>query len=317
MYIMDKDLKLQDWEFSQRKYLPYEIKLRLSARRIMDWYDFYAGDVYLSFSGGLDSTVLGHMIAQVLGRKIPWVFVDTGLELPEIREFVHSFDIEVLYPECSFRDVILERGYPLISKEVAAKIRKLRHGNLSDRYRNYLLYGDERGKLGKLSECWKFLVGAPFDTSEECCLIMKEKPLTSYAKATGRMPFIGITQDEGMMRQRQYNRTGCNVYNAKHPKSQPLGFWTKQDILRYVVENDLRICTAYGSVVEKDGVYHTTGEKRTGCTFCAMGCHLEPTPNRYHRLREHDPKKYQYIMRPVSAGGLGFDYVLNCCNRAH
>ena len=82
MYIMDKDLKLQDWEFSQRKYLPYEIKLRLSARRIMDWYDFYAGDVYLSFSGGLDSTVLGHMIGQVLGRKIPWVFVDTGLELP-------------------------------------------------------------------------------------------------------------------------------------------------------------------------------------------------------------------------------------------
>lgn len=91
---------------------------------------------------------------------------------------------------------------------------------------------------------------------------MKEKPLTSYAKATGRMPFIGITQDEGMMRQRQYNRTGCNVYNAKHPKSQPLGFWTKQDILRYVVENDLRICTAYGSVVEKTA--YTIPQERKG-----------------------------------------------------
>lgn len=317
MYIMDKDLKLQDWEFSQMKYLPYELKPGLSAMRIRDWYKYYDGEVYISFSGGLDSTVLGHMVDQVLGKKIPRVFVDTGLELPEIREFVHSFDVEVLYSEYSFRDVILSRGYPLVSKEVAARVRKLRHGNLSDRYRNYLLYGDERGKLGKLSECWKFLVDAPFDTSEECCLIMKEKPLTSYAKSTGRMPFIGITQDEGVMRQRQYNRTGCNVYHAKHPKSQPLGFWTKQDILRYVVENNLRICSAYGSIVEKDGVYHTTGEQRTGCTFCAMGCHLEPEPNRYHRLKERDPKKYQYIMKPVSTGGLGFDYVLNYCNIAH
>lgn len=317
MYIMDKDLKLQDWEFCQRKYLPYEIKLRLSARRIWDWYDYYDGMVYISFSGGLDSTVLAHMVEHVLERSIPRVFVDTGLEHPEIREFVHSFDVEVLYPECTFRDVILERGYPLVSKEVAAKVRKLRHGNLSDRYRNYLLHGDERGKLGKLSECWKFLIDAPFDTSEECCLITKEKPLILYAKTTGRMPYIGITQDEGMMRQRQYNRTGCNVYHANQPKSQPLGFWTKQDILRYVVENRLRICPVYGRIVEEDGIYRTTGEQRTGCMFCAMGCHLEPEPNRYQRLKERDFKKYQYIMKPVSAGGLGFDYVLNYCNIAH
>ncbi len=317
MYIMDKDLKLQDWEFKQRKYLPYEVKLRLSARRIVDWYDYYDGMVYTSFSGGIDSTVLGHMVDHVMERRIPRVFVDTGLEHPEIREFVHSFDVEVLYPKYTFRDVILKRGYPVVSKDVAAKVRKLRHGNLSDRYRNYLLNGDERGKLGKLSDCWKFLVDAPFDISEECCLIMKERPLITYSKTTGRMPYIGITQDEGLMRQRQYNRTGCNVYNASQPKSQPLGFWTKQDILRYVVENRLRICSVYGDIVEEDGLYRATGEQRTGCMYCAMGCHLEPVPNRYHRLKERDLKKYQYIMKPVSEGGLGFDYVLNYCNIAH
>ena len=146
MYIMDKDLKLQDWEFSQRKYLPYEIKLRLSATRIRQWYEYYGGDVYISFSGGLDSTVLVHMVERVLDRSIPKVFVDTGLEFPQIREFVRSFyDVEILYPEMNFKDVLLTYGYPLISKEVAAKIRKLRHGNLSERYRNYLLHGDERG----------------------------------------------------------------------------------------------------------------------------------------------------------------------------
>lgn len=317
MYIMEKDLKLQDWEFSQRKYLPYKVKLLLSASRIREWFEHYDGNVYISFSGGLDSTVLVHMVEEVLGRKVPKVYVDTGLEFPQIRHFVHSFDVEVLYPECCFRDVILEKGYPLVSKEVAAKIRKLRHGNLSDRYRNYLLHGDERGKLGKLSDCWKFLITAPFDTSEECCTIMKERPLTEYGRRTGRVPFIGITQDEGFMRQRQYNRTGCNVYHARQPKSQPLGFWTKQDILRYVVENRLRYCSVYGDIVNVNGIYHTTGEQRTGCMYCAMGCHLEQTPNRYHRLRERDNKIYQYVMKPISTGGLGFDYVLNYCHFAH
>ena len=56
MYIMDDELKLQDWEFSQRKYLPYEVKLCLTARRILDWNEYYGGNVYVSFSGGLDST---------------------------------------------------------------------------------------------------------------------------------------------------------------------------------------------------------------------------------------------------------------------
>ena len=317
MFIMDGDLKLQEWEFSQRKYLPYEAKLVLSARRIRDWYEHYGGMVYVSFSGGLDSTVLAHMVDNVLGIRVPKVYVDTGLEFPAIREFVRSFDVEILYPECSFRDVILDRGYPLISKEVASTIRKLRHGNLSERYRNYLLNGDERGQLGKLSECWKILITAPFDVSEECCLIMKERPLKQYAKRTGRVPFIGITQDEGYRRQRQYNRTGCNVYNAKEPRSQPLGFWTKQDILRYVTENRLRYCPVYGNIVCENGIYRTTGEQRTGCMYCAMGCHLEKTPNRYHRLRENDPKTYRYIMKPISAGGLGFDYVLNYCNISH
>lgn len=318
MYIMDKDLKLEEWEFSQRKFLPYEVKLQLTAKSIREWHAYYRGMVYLSFSGGLDSTVLAHILERVLGRNaVPKVYVDTGLEFPQIREFVHSFDVEVLYPERSFRDVILERGYPLVSKEVAAKVRKLRHGNLSDRYRNYLLHGDERGSLGKLPECWKFLINAPFDTSEECCAIMKERPLERYMKQTGRVPYIGITQDEGMMRARQYSRTGCNVYHAAVPKSQPLGFWTRQDILRYVVENRVRYCPVYGCIGHADGKFFNTGEQRTGCRFCAMGCHLEKEPNRFQRLRVCDPKAYAYIMKPVTEGGLGFDYVLNYCNFAH
>ena len=186
MYIQEKDLKLNRGYYIQRKYLPYEGKLMLAKRRIMEWYDYWDGQVYVSFSGGLDSTVLLALVRMTLGSEIPAVFCNTGLEFPEIIQFARSFQAygayEEIRPAMNFRQVILKEGYPLISKENASKIRKLRHGKLSPRYRNYLLNGDERGKFGMLPKKWQKYVKGPYDISEKCCLIMKEKPFNQYAK---------------------------------------------------------------------------------------------------------------------------------------
>lgn len=311
MYIKDIDLKLKDWAFAQRKNLPYELKLLLSERRIRDWYEHYQGDVYVSFSGGLDSTVLLHMVRSFY-PDVEAVFSDTGLEYPELKQFVKSFDnVTIIKPKKSFREVLKEYGYPVVSKETAAKVRKLRHGNLSDRYRNYLLNGDERGKLGMLAKKWRILLNAPFETSEQCCDVMKKNPFREYHKKTGKFPFLGITQDEGFQRRRQYEKTGCNVYDAKKPKSQPMGFWTKQDVLRYALENNLEICSVYGDIVCENGVYRTTGVQRTGCMFCAFGCHLEKCPNRFQKMELTHPQLYAYCMRSWSDGGLGMADVLD------
>lgn len=83
MYIKEDDLKLNEWQFSQRKYLPYEVKLNLTKTRIREWYDNWEGQVYLSYSGGLDSTVLLHLIRKVIGKKVPAVFSNTGMEFPD------------------------------------------------------------------------------------------------------------------------------------------------------------------------------------------------------------------------------------------
>lgn len=315
MYIQEDDLKLNAWQFSQRKYLPYEIKIRLSETRIREWYENWNGDVYVSYSGGIDSTVLLHMVRKVLGNEIPAVFSNTGMEFPEIVRFARqaSGEFVEIYPRdkktgkrITYREVVMREGYPLISKETAAKIRKLRHGNLSDRYRNYLLNGDERGKLGMLSKKWQYLLLAPFEISEKCCDIMKKAPFHEYERQTGRKPYVGVTQDEGFMRERKYARTGCNVYEGKTVKSQPLGFWTKQDVLRYVVENDIQICSVYGDIRRTPcGAYYLTGEQRTGCMFCAFGAHLEAEPNRFQRMKKTHPKCYEICMRPIEKGGLG------------
>ena len=42
--------------------------------------------------------------------------------------------------------------------------------------------------------------------------------------------------DEGGTRAQTYLQTGCNAFNQG--KSLPIGFWTKQDILQYIVNNN-------------------------------------------------------------------------------
>lgn len=309
LYIRDIDLKLKDWAYSQRKNLPYDVKLVLTNQRIVDWYENFNGEVYISFSGGLDSTVLLDLVRKQLGNNIPAVFSNTGLEYPELVEHVKNFDnVTIIKPEKSFRQVINEYGYPVVSKETAAKVRKLRHGNLSDRYRNYLMYGDERGKFGKIPEKWKILLDAPFETSEICCDVMKKNPFKKYHKETGRYPFIGTTQDEGFMRERMYSKTGCNVYDSNTPKSQPLGFWTKQDALRYVIENDLKIPCVYGDIICENGILRTTGVQRTGCIFCAFGVHLEEQPNRFQQMAKTHPQLYRYCINDLGIGKV-LDYI--------
>lgn len=107
--------KHEIWELRQMQALPLESKITMTKHRIQTWVDEFGLDgVYVSFSGGKDSTVLVDIVRNVCGyREIPLVFVDTGLEYPEIREFVRGYDnVEWLKPKMNFRQVIEKYGYP-------------------------------------------------------------------------------------------------------------------------------------------------------------------------------------------------------------
>ena len=60
-----------------------EEKIQISTARIIEWYEHWNGQVYVSFSGGKDSTVLLDLVRRVY-PDVPAVFSDTGLEFPEI-----------------------------------------------------------------------------------------------------------------------------------------------------------------------------------------------------------------------------------------
>ena len=114
--------KHEMWELKQMQALPLEVKIRMTAIRIRDWVDMYGKEgVYVSFSGGKDSTVLLDIVRNVCGYDdIPAVFVDVPTQYPELKTFAESFDnVVTLRPKISFAAVCEKYGFPLISKEVS------------------------------------------------------------------------------------------------------------------------------------------------------------------------------------------------------
>jgi 3'-phosphoadenosine 5'-phosphosulfate sulfotransferase (PAPS reductase)/FAD synthetase len=391
-------------DLRQLQALPLHLKIDLTKARIRQWvHEFGVEGVYVSFSGGKDSTVLLHLVRE-LYPDVPAVFCDTGLEFPEIREFVKTFDnVVILKPKLTFKQVIQKYGYPFISKETAEVVyqskrylqklaeseglveqepeyaysfRKItgsgefaytydsdkpceeqkvdllslakkynkwdmpyRISVLLGQYESYwqkkkagLLPKDGAPSRGKYSQKrWAFMLNAPFNISHLCCNVMKKEPSHRYAKETGRRPITGQMADESMLRTQKWMQYGCNGFQMKEPISNPMSFWTEQDVLQYIKEFGIKIAPVYGDIVEasegqmminEDGtislpnsVLKTTGCRRTGCVFCGFGCHLERDgEHRFVKLKESHPKLYDYVMRDESLGGLGYKEKIDWIN---
>lgn len=286
---INEKLKVQPYQLKQRQYLPLAGKVTLSLSRIKHWYEQWEGQVYVAFSGGKDSTVLLHIVRS-LYKEVPAVFVDTGLEYPEIRDFIKKIDNVVwLKPAKTFKQVIDDHGYPLISKAVGSAMRRLQSPGCSQKTKNKALYGDEKGTYGKLPNKWRFLLDAPFKISERCCEIMKLRPVTKYFKQTGRVGIVGTMASDSNKRAYQYLKSGCFVMNKVLPKCTPLAFWNTEDIWQYIRKESVPYCKIY------DGGIHNTG-----CMFCMFGAHLERSPTRFELMKKSHPKLYDYCINSLN-----------------
>lgn len=350
-------------DLKQMQSLPLEAKIRMTKQRIKVWYESWVrfeihdkatgkvrfvtydkrkgepplkdteyietafdGQVYVSFSGGKDSTVLKHIVDSMYD-DVPSLFVNTGLEYPEIQKFAMSQkNVVTIRPEMRFDEVIKKYGYPVVSKEVARRVQYSKTAiqrGIQDTYRDYLLLtGRYKAPDGSKSpyccDKWEFLLNADFPVSSDCCSVMKKKPAHKYEKETGRKPIIGTLATESRLRFQKWLQNGCNAFENNRPSSQPLSFWTEQDILHYLKKYDVPYCSVYGDIqvkpwqedtlegqmnlidyldcYEPEDLLETTGCDRTGCIFCMFGCHLEKEPNRFQKLKETHPRQYQYCI---------------------
>lgn len=279
--------------------LPLERKILITQTRIIEWYTRYEGKVYVSFSGGKDSTVL-LTIARQCFPDIEAVFVDTGLEYPEIRQFVKTFDnVTIIRPKMRFDEVIKKYGYPLISKEVSKKIQEYR--SKPDGYTN-LVFNPHSEKIKRygsrydLSK-WIPLRDSDIPVSDKCCNVMKKSPAKSFEKESGKKCIVATLAEESNLRQSDWLMHGCNAFDAKRPMSKPMSFWTEQDVLEFIYRYGIKLAPPYGEItLTENGTYKTTGCDRTGCIFCAFGCHRDANPSRFQRLKETHPRQYEYCI---------------------
>ena len=192
---------------------------------------------------------------------------------------------------------------------------------------------DDRTKSMFSHEKYKFFLDAPFEISNMCCYVMKKSPAKEYEKRTGKWAFTAMMASESKLRTSAWLKDGCNGFDRKHPMSNPMAFWTEQDVLLYLRENHDRMLaplkernpelkhpwvSVYGEILTDDeesgqvslfdgnaldaGLFdfdrpelHTTGENRTGCMFCGFGCHIRKNDGHFERMKVSHPKIYKYL----------------------
>ena len=357
------------WDLKQMQSLPLEAKIRMTKERIEAWYNAwwryeiedtatgktrfvtfdtrdqlaeppmkesewvksaYPGAVYVSFSGGKDSTVLKHIVDSMYD-DVPAIFVNTGLEFPEIQKFAMTQkNVVTVRPEMRFDEVLKTYGYPVISKDVALRLSYAQKGapwalNAVQGLNKDGTYSEFKQRYKRYAD----LVDSGIPVSSYCCDVMKKKPAKAYEKLTGRKPILGTLACESKQREQAWMRTGCNGFDSTRPKSQPLAFWTEQDILHYIKKYDVPYCSIYGDIepeesqmcfADDEEKLKTTGRDRTGCIFCMFGCKQDRQPTRFQQLKETHPRQYEYCINggemvdgrwQPNKEGLGLGFVLD------
>ena len=153
---------------------------------------------------------------------------------------------------------------------------------------------------------------APFLISHYCCFKMKKSPMHKYQTAHKYKPILATLAEESRVRKQAWIRHGCNAFESKNPMSQPMSFWTEQDVLTYIVKYNVPIASVYGDIVSIGAGGNSypavdvagnvqcnlkcSGCQRTGCIFCAFGAHLEKGETRFQSLAKTHPRQYEYCI---------------------
>lgn len=281
-------------ELQERQRWSLDQKIDHALGTIDQFYQRLNGQVYISFSGGKDSTVL-YWLARKIYPDIKAVFCNTGNEYPDIVKFVRGMkdegmNIDIIRPKMKPEEVIANYGFPLVSKETSEKVWYAK--NRPDTVRAKYALGEKQSKYYCIAKKYLYLVQEPYDIHSACCDKLKKEPFALYEKETKLSPIMGTMASESKRRESKYIQIGgCNVFHEKGGgKSMPLSIWLEQDIWDCIEKYNIPIAEIYKK-----------GAKRTGCMFCGYGIQF-PDDNRLQLVYDLYPKWYEHFMKYENNG---------------
>lgn len=297
---------------------PYEFKVRYAETRVHEFIrecNIRELNTHVSV-GGLDSITL-YLFIKSLGYTVPGVSVSV-LEDKSIQKVHNQLGLIKLKPYRGKVDVLREFGFPVLSKEIAAKIEILQHPSEKNKTVRHAIITGETGEYGgyrtgtrmQLAHRWLKLFGGyenenegvdyqipPFKVSSKCCYYLKEKPADDWAKEHNSVPFLGLMASEGGRRQKSLMLNGCNYFGKSTIRSAPFAIFSRQDLLQLALDLNVPVPEIYGIIERKeDGTLYTTKAQRTGCSMCGFGIQLEKRPHRFDYLRQTNPKEWEFWM---------------------
>lgn len=171
--------------------------------------DFDISSIFVSFSGGKDSTVTSNLVMRALkNESIMHIYGDTTLEYKESKDYVDEF--KKFYPNTPL----------LIAK------------NMDQDFNN-------------LCE----VVGPPSRVMRWCCTVFKTGAITKkieqlYKDKKSLLSFQGIRRAESLSRSK-YDRDTHSPKIAKQKVAAPLIDWTDFDVWLYILSNKIPFNSAY------------------------------------------------------------------------
>ena len=248
---------------------------------------------YLSFSGGLDSTVLHHLLDKALpNNRIPRVFMNTGIEYVKLVEFVKGIKddrIEIRTPKKSIRNTLEEVGYPFKSKQHSLNLSVYQNSGMTKTNINYLGKGTKETFL--CPNCLKYQFSEDFKikVSDRCCFEFKKKPFKDYQEETNRnITLTAMRKEEGGYR----NNLNCVITDKERNliKFHPLAVVGEDFIKAFIEFEQIEICELYKAPFNF---------KRTGCKGCPFALDLQKQLDVMADLLPSEKKACEVIWKPI------------------
>ncbi|WP_290450649.1 phosphoadenosine phosphosulfate reductase family protein [Faecalibaculum rodentium] len=258
-------------------------------------------NIYLSFSGGKDSTVLHHMLDEALpGNTIERVFSNTGIEFNDVVDFVKGMAaedsrIKIITPNRNIKQMLEEVGYPFKSKFHSEMVERFqKSGVFGKSLERYLSNPGSPGRYNVPKKLvYQFDPEFKLKISQKCCNELKKKPFKQYEKESGKTLCItGVRANEGGIRQYQADKHGCIFRNSDGEiyKFNPLSPVSDEFMDWYTKTRKIELCELYYSP------YNFT---RTGCKGCPYNVHLAQELDVMEKLLPSERRQCEFIWKPV------------------